>query len=82
MSALNAAKILIVLPAVGADLAVSAVEVWLPDDAKLLTSAAHCVAVTVPATEAEVNAPCPQPLSPDPVAQISFNPPGVVVNVL
>jgi hypothetical protein len=76
------AKIPIVVPAVGADLDVSVVLVWLPEELKLLTNCAHCVAVTVPAVAAEVKAVCPQPLSPDPVAQISFNPPAVVVNVL
>jgi len=82
ISVLNADKIPIVVPAVGADLAVIAVLVWVPDVARLLTNCAHCVAVTVPAVAAEVNAVCPQPLSPEPVAQISFNPPAVVVNVL
>ena len=82
MSALTLAKILIVVPVVGADLDVIVVLVWVPDVLKLLTNCAHCVAVTVPAAAAEVKAVCPHPLSPDPVAQISFNPPAVVVNAL
>jgi len=48
----------------------------------VLTKLAHCVAVTVPPVEAEPNVVCPQPLSPDPVDQMSFNPPELVVNVL
>jgi hypothetical protein len=82
MSVLNADKIPTTFPVTGAVLAVMAVLVWVPDVAKLLTRLAHCVAETVPPVEAAVKAVCPQPLSPDPVAQMSFNPPAVVVNVL
>ena len=82
MSVLTLAKIPITFPVTGAVLDVMVVLVCVPDVAKLLTSVDHCVAVTVPPVAAEVKAVWPQPLSPEPVAQMSFNPPAVVVNVL
>jgi len=71
-SALSAAKMPIVCPEVGADLAVSVVEVCVPAVAKLLTRLAHCVAVTVLAAEGFATAVCPQPLSVAPTPQMSF----------
>jgi hypothetical protein len=82
ISVCTLAKMPTTFPVTGAVLEVMVVLVCVPDVAKLLTSEAHCVAVTVPPVEADVKAVCPQPLSPEPVAQISFKPPVVVVKVL
>ena len=71
-SVLSAAKMLMVVPAVGAVREVSVVLVCDPMLAKVLTRLAHCVAVTVPAADTVLNAVCPQPLSPDPVLQTSL----------
>ena len=82
MSADTLAKIPTTLPVTGAVLDVRVELVCVPDVAKLLTSVAQLVAVTTPEVDTDDIAVCPQPLSPDPVAQISFNPPAVVVKVL
>ena len=72
-SVLTLAKIEMILPATGAVLEVSVVLVWVPAVAKLLTKLAHCVAVTVFALATTlVTAVCPQPLSVEPTAQMSF----------
>ena len=71
-SVLRLAKIEIVSPAVGAVLEVNVVAVWLPDEERLLTNPAHCVAVTVPPVDTVLSAVCPHPLSVAPVPQISF----------
>jgi hypothetical protein len=75
MSVATALSTLIVVPVVGAVLAVIEVAVWLPIELKRLTRVAHWVAVTRsagpglgPATVAI--AVCPHPLSPDPVLQM------------
>ena len=82
MSAATADNTVIVLPATGAVLEVNVELVWLPAEARLLTKVAHWVAVTVPPAATAVNDVCPQPLSPDPVAQMSLRPPELVVIVL
>ena len=51
MSVATAFRMVMVLPATGAVRAVMVVPWWLPRLAKLFTKVAHCVAVTVPATD-------------------------------
>jgi hypothetical protein len=58
-SVLTAANTLIVVPVVGAALAVIAVFVCAPMLAVLLTKLAHCVADIVPAAETVATAVCP-----------------------
>ena len=51
MSVATAFRMVMVLPATGAVRAVMVVPWWLPRLARLFTKVAHCVAVTVPATD-------------------------------
>ena len=70
MSVATAANTLMVCPAVGADLEVMVVPVWLPILASVLTKLAQFVAVTIPLTLTVLRALCPQPLSVEPVLQM------------
>jgi hypothetical protein len=70
MSVATAANTLMVCPAVGADLLVIVVAVWLPILARVLTKLAQFVAVTVPPTLTVLSAVCPHPLSVDPAPQM------------
>lgn len=82
ISVCTLAKMPITFPVTGAVLDVNVVLVWVPDVAKLLTNVAQLVAVTTPLADTDVIAVCPQPLSPEPVDQMSFRPPAVVVKAL
>jgi len=71
-SVFRAANTEIKLPVVGAVLDVIVVPVWLPMLDMVLTRLAQFVAVTVPSALTVLSADCPQPLSPDPVLQMSL----------
>ena len=80
----TAANTAIVVPAVGAVLAVIVVPVWLPILERVLTKLAHCVAVTVPAAATVPMAVWPQPELVAPVLHVAltFAPAVVLTNPL